>query len=369
MLDARSPRRIAALLALALLAGCKPAAEPNPPPGAGEDESLPEQDPIERAIVLSERGEHAKALEILDAEAAKSPKNHELHYARGVALQALGRGDEAVAALRAALEIKPDFAPAINGVGAFELDARNYKAAAEAFQKAIELQPEFVDPRYNLGLALAGAGELDKAEQALAGARELAPEDVDVALALADIKGKRGDLEGAIEAARAVAEKNADDPGVRMAYGEILYRAEKYAEAVPEFEAALKARPEAVNARFALARAQVGAGKAKDSLEHFAILEKTVGEQAIFWAEYGAAVAAAGTLDGPDGGLAKIAHALELKPDLAVGHVRKIEALARGKRCKDAKAALGAFRSLTPPESAVARAELALGSCGKGKAK
>ncbi|MCA9660888.1 MAG: tetratricopeptide repeat protein, partial [Myxococcales bacterium] len=114
-----------ALLVVAALAACK--SEPTTPPddGGGEelDETLPERGPIEEAATLMARGQAEDALAVIDGALKQSPEDHELHYARGVALQALGRGPEAVEAWRATLERKPGFFPALNGIGAVELDA------------------------------------------------------------------------------------------------------------------------------------------------------------------------------------------------------------------------------------------------------
>ena len=96
------PRRWLALAGLSLLA-CTPRSQPDAtPPGSSprieDDEQLPEKPPIERSAELMAGGQTAAALALLDEALTKQPRDPELHYARGVALEQLGRPQEAVGA-------------------------------------------------------------------------------------------------------------------------------------------------------------------------------------------------------------------------------------------------------------------------------
>src|SRR5690606_11628636 len=116
-----------------------------------------------------------------------------------------------------------------------------------------------------------------------------------------------------------------------------------HAEALAEFTAALQRRPDDVDAKLGLARALIKLDRAEEALVPLADLAARVPDQAIVWSEWGAALAKLGRISGPEGALARLDRALQLKPDLASAHVRKIGALADSRQCKPAREALKAF--------------------------
>ncbi|MBL8969865.1 MAG: tetratricopeptide repeat protein, partial [Myxococcales bacterium] len=91
-------------IAALLLAGlaCKPTNQPDSkPPGEVadvDDDKLPERPPIERSGELMATGQHAEALAVLDEALRTTPDDPELLYARGIALEQLGKPQDAVAA-------------------------------------------------------------------------------------------------------------------------------------------------------------------------------------------------------------------------------------------------------------------------------
>jgi len=65
-------------------------------------------------------GQFARALEILQPELEKNPKNTQLWVLRGIALSGNGDKREALSAFRQALEISPDYLPALEGAAQIE---------------------------------------------------------------------------------------------------------------------------------------------------------------------------------------------------------------------------------------------------------
>ena len=87
----------------------------------------------------------------------------EFHNSIGTALGKQGRLDEAIAHLRKALKIKPNFAEALSNLGlALQKEGKLDEAIAH-FRKALEIKPGFADARYNLGCVLFQQGQLDEA--------------------------------------------------------------------------------------------------------------------------------------------------------------------------------------------------------------
>ena len=136
-----------------------------------------------------------------------------------------------------------------------------------------------------------------------------------------------------------------------------------HAEAQAEFTAALLKKPGDVDAQLGLARALVKQGKAEEALVPLADLAVRVPDQAVVWSEWGAALAKLGRLPGPEGALARLDKALQLRPDLASANIRKIGALADNKQCKPAREALKSFTARKPRPDALAQAQAALASC------
>ncbi len=91
-----------------------------------------------------------------------------------------GRPDEAVACCRRALEIKPEFVEAHNGLGNALKDQGKLDDAVACYRRALELKPDFVEAHNNLGNALKDQGRLDEAIACYRRAMELRPDDAAV---------------------------------------------------------------------------------------------------------------------------------------------------------------------------------------------
>jgi tetratricopeptide (TPR) repeat protein len=90
----------------------------------------------------------------------------------GVALGNAGRHEEAAAAYRRALELRPDYPEAHNNLGISLARLSQPQAAEHAFRAALALRPDYPDALTNLGGVLQGLGRLPEAvaayEQAIA---------------------------------------------------------------------------------------------------------------------------------------------------------------------------------------------------------
>jgi protein O-GlcNAc transferase len=354
-------------LACLLLAACPTKSQPdsNSPNEVATDDgdTLPERPPVERSGELMAAGRPAEALKVLDEELARRPDDPDLHFARGIALEQLARPGDAVAAWQAAIKIKPTYHPALNAIGAVDLDGGKPEEAAKSFEAAIAAKPDFLDAHYNLGRARMALGQDGPARAALEAANRLAPEDVDVLFTLTELHRKAGRLDDALATARAAAQRAPDDPEVRRTFGHVLMEKDDWAAAQVEFSAALQKKPDDVDAKMGLARAFIKLDRAEEALVPLADLAARLPDQALVWSEWGAALAKLKRFDGPEGALAKLTKALELKPELASAHIRKIGALADAKQCKQARDALKQFSAKKPKADALAQAQTAAAGC------
>jgi tetratricopeptide (TPR) repeat protein len=99
----------------------------------------------------------------------------QVHGNLGVALLELGRRDEAVASLRAALKIRPNLASARGSLGIALLELGRVAAAIPELQRAIELDGSIVAARAHLALALADRDGPGAGLPAIEGALERDP--------------------------------------------------------------------------------------------------------------------------------------------------------------------------------------------------
>src|SRR5437868_5006254 len=76
--------------------------------------------PVTAVTSALRAGQFARALELLQPELEKSPKNTQLWALRGIALSGKGEKREALGAFRHALGISPDYIPALEGAAQIE---------------------------------------------------------------------------------------------------------------------------------------------------------------------------------------------------------------------------------------------------------
>ena len=106
------------------------------------------------------------------------PEDARGYYYRAVSLQALGRNDEAVAALEKAVEREPDFPEKHNNLAGMFIVGENYEAGIRVLEAAVRKFPRETSLWYNLGLVRlkredygAAAGALEKAASLGGGAK------------------------------------------------------------------------------------------------------------------------------------------------------------------------------------------------------
>ena len=86
----------------------------------------------------------------------------EAHNNFGVALKEQGRLEEALASLRDALRLKPDYADANSNYGVALLEQGRLQEAVSSYREAIRLKPDYADAHHNLALAQLLMGDFDK---------------------------------------------------------------------------------------------------------------------------------------------------------------------------------------------------------------
>jgi Flp pilus assembly protein TadD/mono/diheme cytochrome c family protein len=164
----------------------------------------------------------------------KYPGDFVAHANLGAALEARGRGTEAMEQYRLALRARPDSAAVWNNLGAARQSAGDLDGAISEYRRALSAQPDYASARYNLGSALVMKSAFAEALPHLREAVRLAPDD-----AIA-----RNDLGGA------------------------LLQTGRVAEAIAELRRAVESDPASLSAHYNLGRALALAGRLPDAARH-----------------------------------------------------------------------------------------------------
>ena len=220
------------------------------------------------ADALTEAGQPARAIEVLNRATKSSPDDALLWYQLGIAHSGAGRGTEAIAAFRKSVALDPDLAEAHNLLGAALAASGDLDRAGKEFRSALEIHPDLPDAQGNLGHLLAARGELAEAAFYFARAVHLKPNDADMltnyAVTLAGLKQWE-------EAQRQIDRAVVADPKSPEAHnfkGSLLERAGNRAEALSEFLAALRLRPDYGVAHLNAARMLAAQGDAAAAERH-----------------------------------------------------------------------------------------------------
>jgi tetratricopeptide (TPR) repeat protein len=127
-----------------------------------------------RALLAARRFD--QVLPQADAALAADPDNAELHFARGTALNALGRHTAACAAFHRSVLARPDFAPALLNWGNASVDLDDLDAAEGLYRAAIQQDPTLVEAHASLAYVLTRRGNLTQAIAACDAAIRLRPD-------------------------------------------------------------------------------------------------------------------------------------------------------------------------------------------------
>jgi tetratricopeptide (TPR) repeat protein len=185
-----------------------------------------------------------------------APGSAEVQRAWGRWLYGTGKLEEAEAALKQAVKLRPDFAGAYLDLGDLYLQGLKRPAeAAQAYRKAVELAPAHPGARFGLARALAAQGKTAEAIAALEEAARLAPENPAPLLALGRLQLAQGSPASALAAFDRAA---ALQPGLAAAQagrGDALMANKDYPGAELAYRAALKSAPKDAELHFQLGAA------------------------------------------------------------------------------------------------------------------
>lgn len=134
---------------------------------------------LERFALELRSGDVERALEMIDVLVAEYPDQAPLHWHRARTLHVLGREDDALAAIKRVLELKPDYAPAWLMRAELAAEDADGNFPESDLRRALELDPRLARAHLLLARYLGYGERRDEAQSALARAIELDPQQAE----------------------------------------------------------------------------------------------------------------------------------------------------------------------------------------------
>ncbi len=239
--------------------------------GSSGCSSLGSQSPIDlEAWRLLTRGRAQLALqefEQVDPEGLDLTAGARRELGRSRALAALGRAQEATAAVERSIELLPTAQGHVD-LGVLWLEQGDPARALVAFDEAILLDGTLAVAAYDRGLALEQLGSIESAVEAFTRATELDPALADAHNALGVVFARGGDLERAASAFRIAAEAGGGTRA-RLNLAEALLHLEDAEAALVELNAAVRLAPADIEPLLARAEITLRLGDVELAAEDF----------------------------------------------------------------------------------------------------
>ncbi len=230
-------------VALALLAAA-PSAQA---PANGRQEFRGAYADLRFALRLLETKQYAQAEGMLRTLVEVQPGSAVMWTQLALCLQLQDENEEALAAVRRALEIEPERLQAL-WIAAELTAPTDRKVCSGYVDRIVEHATDARTLRRAARLSLA-CRELDRAAELASRAREMQPRDGETALLVADVALRQRDFATAEEAYRQAAELRPHDPTVLESLGRLLLLQGRREDAAHALHASLEIRPSNLGAR------------------------------------------------------------------------------------------------------------------------
>ena len=236
-----------------------------------------------------------KGLDVLESLLAGHTDSPGFLHEIAQCLGGVGRGDEAIKALRRAVTIEPKHAATWQSLGHQLAVAGDDEGSRQAFERHFELStrhPELVE-----AARLLREDKLGKAESIVRELLKKFPVDVNAIRVLADIGSKMGQLEDASHLLERCLELVPDFHAARHSYALILIRRQKPEAAIHEADKLLAQEPNNPNFLILKASILVRIGDQSGALEIYEKVLKNYPNQARAQMSYGHTLKTVGRLD------------------------------------------------------------------------
>jgi tetratricopeptide (TPR) repeat protein len=216
------------------------------------------------------------------------------HETLGVAMLGQGRLEEAMVALREAMEAEPDSATVHMNLGNVLIRLDKPAEAVSPLRRAIELDPELARAHGHLGFALAMQGKTGEAIPCFRRAIELDPGDDKARDHLRKALMNEDQPEEVVELCRQAVALAPEDAEVHLKLGNVLAMQDRHEEAIASYRRAVELDPDHAEAWMGLGMCRYGKGEWNESIPPLRKAVELAPENARAWAALGAVLSDCG---------------------------------------------------------------------------
>jgi protein O-GlcNAc transferase len=268
-------------------------------------------------VALKQQGRLEEAIAACRQAIAIKPDYAEAHFNLGNALYDQGKLEEAVTAYRQAIAIKPDYFESHYNLGNVLHGRGKLEEAVNAYRRAIAVKPDYAMAHSNLGNALYGQGKLEEAVTAYRRAIAIKPDYAMAHSNLGNALRDQGKLEEAVTACRRAIGLKPDFAGAHSNLGIALSDQGKLEEAVTACRQAIGLKPDFAEAHSNLGVALKNQGKLEEAITAYRRAIAIKPDVAGVHSNLGIALSDQGKLEEA---IAACRQAIGLKPDYAEAH-------------------------------------------------
>jgi tetratricopeptide (TPR) repeat protein len=193
----------------------------------------------------------------------------ERQFAQAVTHHRTGALNEAQAAYRRVLALRPDHPDAHYNLGLVHYAKGALDRAVDSYHNALVARPDYVDAHVNLGIACKDLGRLDEAEAACRRSVSLDPTSLRGLDSLGSVLIEQGKLDEAAFVLREAIAIDPNDSSTLCNLVAVLPRLRKFGEAIALGRRAVALRPDSVITQYNLAIAYRENGSIEDSIAAF----------------------------------------------------------------------------------------------------
>ena len=165
-----------------------------------QNRQSPPQEVVDQLVNLYNQGQFAVVAEQAEVLTKQYPTAILIWNILGASRSQIGMLEEAIAAYKKTISLKPDYVEAYSNMGVAYRNMGKPDEAIDAYKKAISIYPYYAEAYNNLGNVLQNTGQLDKAIAAYKKVSSFKPNDANVHYNLAAAFKDQGNLEEAIKA-------------------------------------------------------------------------------------------------------------------------------------------------------------------------
>lgn len=224
---------------------------------------------MDTLIRLFSQGRYPEAADLAGTMTARFPRHGFGWKVWGVALQQLGRGEDALASLQKAAALMPGDADAHINLAVALHECRRLADAEASFKAALGIKPHFVEAHYCLGNTLRDLGRLQEAESSYRAALQTRPDFAEAHGNLGFILQQSGRLVEAEASYRRVLEIMSDDAESHYNLGNILRDLARPDEAAAAYRQAVEIDPRLADAYCNLGAILSAMGQLDKALAHY----------------------------------------------------------------------------------------------------